>query len=512
MNTLSFLKRHSSIVLIIASVLVVTVVSQVFYVHASIRLDESQSIWQTSRTLRGTIATVARDVHVPAYHVILHYWQILFGSSIETARSLSLAFFLVSIPAFYALARLVVDKTWSRFAVLAYAFSPFMLWYANEARMYTMLVLVAILSQYFFIRIMQHKSGWIGYSLVAMLGIYVHYFFVFNLLAQAVFFLVNRKSFAKGTFMKLGALAILLIAELSPWLYFFHKLGSASGESPLLTKPSTVDFFNAFSQFAFGFQVDAVNTVLLSLWPILMAAALLFIRTKIHITKPIAYLLTAGLLPIVLAFAISITVRPFFISRYMISCLPALIIVLAWLLRSYPKHLRRILASVAVSVIVVTSVLQIINPLTPVKEDFRGASSYINTHATTHDVVILSTPFTLYPFEYNYGFGAAQVRTLPEWDGRATTGIPAFNAGQLGSQVHALSDGHQNAYILLSYDQGYESNIKDYFQSHYPLISQHEYSRDLTLYVYQLNPTSAPKLSALPYNLKIPVPVTSQNQ
>lgn len=511
MKTLiGFIKRHASVLLIVASILGVTAISLAVYLHASIRLDESQSLWQTSRSVDGVIAYVAKDVHVPGYHLILHFWQILFGSSIEAARSLSLVFFLISIPAFYALARLIVSKNWSRFALLAYSFSPFMLWYANEARMYTFLVLVAILSQYFFVRLMQRKSGWIGYTLVAMVGIYVHYFFLFNLIVQGIFFLINRKSFAKGSLLKFVAIAALLIAEFAPWLAFFRSQGSGSGLSPKLATPTTVDFFNAFSQFAFGFQTDAVNTVLLSLWPILMVAALLFIRTKVNISKPVAYMMAAGLLPIVLAFAVSVTVRPFFISRYMVSSLPALIIVLAWLLSSYPPLLRRILAGLAVAVIVVTSALQIISPLTPVKEDYRGASDYIASHASASDVVVLSTPFTLYPFEYNYGVQHASVRTLQAWDGRATTGIPAFDKATLPTQVKALADGHRYAYVLLSYDQGYESDVKSYFDAHYPLKSEHEYSRGLTLYVYELHATTAPALSALPYALKIQVPAAKE--
>lgn len=44
----------------------------------------------------------------------------------------------------------------------------------------------------------------------------------------------------------------------------------------------------------------------------------------------------------------------------------------------------------------------------------------------------------------------------------------------------------QNVYLLLSYDQGYEKNIKDYFDSHFQQISSQQFSHDLNLYVYRL--------------------------
>lgn len=504
MNAFSLrISRLTTPLILLLSMAAAITVSELFYVHASIRLDESQSLWQTSHSFAGILYAVALDVHVPLYHMILHIWQLFVGTSIGAARALSLLFFVASIPAFYLLGREVIITRWARFATVMYALSPFMLWYANEARMYTLLALVAILSQYFFVRILKGKPGWIGYSITAMIGIYVHYFFWFNLIVQGIYFVVNRRQFKKKTFVKLAGLAILLIAELSPWLYYFHKLGSASGTSPRLAAPSTVDFFNALSQFAFGFQTDAVNTVLLSLWPLLMAAGLLFIRTRIRIPQPIAYLLYAGILPITLAFIISITIRPFFISRYMVSCLPALTLVLVWLVSQYPRIVRRGCVGAVVILLAVTSALQITSPLTPVKEDYRQASNFISANASPSDLTILSAPFTVYPFEYNYSFGPAQIRTLPNWYGQVTEGIPGFDKAQLPRQVSQITDGHRNVYLLLSYDQGYEKDIHDYFTTHYQLVSDKSFSRGMTLYVFHITDNPSYDLSRMPTRLKV---------
>src|SRR3989344_9305768 len=69
----------------------------------SLRLDESQSLWQTSFSAGRLLEIVASDVHVPFYHVILHYWQILFGNDVAATRSLSLIFFIFTIAAVYLL-------------------------------------------------------------------------------------------------------------------------------------------------------------------------------------------------------------------------------------------------------------------------------------------------------------------------------------------------------------------------------------------------------------------------
>ncbi|GEM_PF-6187123 len=74
-------------------VLVVLCVSASFFSNQSLRLDEAQSLWQTSHGLKAMFTIVSEDVHVPLYHVMLHFWQFLFGSDVFSARMLSLIFF-----------------------------------------------------------------------------------------------------------------------------------------------------------------------------------------------------------------------------------------------------------------------------------------------------------------------------------------------------------------------------------------------------------------------------------
>jgi hypothetical protein len=76
-----------------------------------------------------------------------------------------------------ALSRKVLSRPWALFA-LVFSCSPFLQWYGNEARMYSMLVLVTLVSQYFFLTLVadDRRSAWIGYAVTAGVGVYVHYF------------------------------------------------------------------------------------------------------------------------------------------------------------------------------------------------------------------------------------------------------------------------------------------------------------------------------------------------
>ena len=103
--------------------LIVIFIALNFTMKESLRLDEAQSIWQTSHSLLGTLEIVAQDVHMPMYHILLHYWMIIFGSGVEAVRSMSLLFFIGCIPVLYLLARtLLIHSGQYRFRLVHFGY------------------------------------------------------------------------------------------------------------------------------------------------------------------------------------------------------------------------------------------------------------------------------------------------------------------------------------------------------------------------------------------------------
>ena len=119
----------------------------------------------------------------------------------------------------------------------------------------------------------------------------------------------------------------------------------------------------------------------------------------------------------------------------------------------------------------------------------------IQQQAGPQDTVVISAPFTIYPFEYYYN-GDAQINTLPIWNRQATGAIPAFNAKTLPQQVSQVSAHHHYVYLILSQNQGYEETIRQYFLHHYPQVSHKTYSPDLSLYVFRVGYDQVPTLGS----------------
>ncbi len=460
-----------------------------FFNGQSLRLDEAQSFWQSSRSVSQILSLVAQDVHVPLYHELLHFWRLFGGDSVQGARLLSLVLYLATIPLAYLLGKRAYDRGTGLFVATLLALSPFMNWYANEVRMYTLLTLLVVLNQYFFIELWKERRNaertWALYVITAVLGVFTHYFFFLNLAGQAIFFFMRRSLFPHVALRRFIYSGLCVAACFAPWLWFVFSQGQAQNASPVLSIPTTVNLFNAFSQFLFGFQDDHVNTFFLSLWPVTLILGFLAMRKSNRMDPVTEYFLVSVLSAILLAFVVSLFVTPVFESRYLIFTVPALYLLLSRLFALYPVRAATLARGALAGLMVLMLGVEVASPQTPVKEDYRAAAQYLTEHAAPQDVVVLSAPFTVYPVDYYY-HGPAPLKTLPDWDRYAYGAIPAFNPDTLPAQVASTTEAHQYAWVLLSYDQGYEKQVRDYLNGHYERVLDKTFSPGLELLVYKL--------------------------
>src|SRR5262249_6205116 len=148
-------------------------------------------------------------------------------------------------------------------------------------------------------------------------GVFSHYFFFLNLLAQAVFYFLRRDLFSKHALRRFIFAAVVVCGAFLPWAWYVLHLGTAGFQEPLLALPSSVNVFSTFAQFLFGFQNDNINTFFLSLWPVTVIFALFTLGRTKKILPETEYFLLTLLLSFVVAFAISFVIAPVFVSRYL---------------------------------------------------------------------------------------------------------------------------------------------------------------------------------------------------
>ncbi len=461
--------------------------SLLFLFPLSLRLDESQSLWQSSHSLSGTLRIIAMDVHVPLYQVILHYWQFVWGRGVPEARLLSLLFYVLCIPAIYGLGRLSFNSRTGFFAAALAALSPFLLWYGSEIRMYTLLTLASVLNQYAFVRIMQKKgrTGWIPYFLSASVGIYVHYFFWLNLAAQALFVIARRDLFGDRPIRTMLLIGGGLLLVFSPWIAFVVQLNQIGNSEPLLSVPASVNIFLLFSEFLFGFHNDAIASVILAFWPLAALGIFMVLRRGTYISDELMYFIVALIFPIISVFLFSFY-RPIFLTRYLIITLPAFYLILAWMVGMYSRPIEAGVKLLTVIVMVIMLSEQAFGSTAPVKENYASVAKLLERSATPQDVIIISPPFTVYPLEYYYQ-GTAKYVTLPGWDRTAYGPIPAYSRDRVEAEAERVVQNHRRAWVVLSYDQGYEKEVREFFDRRYRQIYAEDFSRGLRLIGYEID-------------------------
>lgn len=144
------------------------------------------------------------STHPPAYFVLAHLWLKLFPIQNEeilvwASRALSALFGVLSIPAMFGFAWLAFrSQLVAQLAAAIMAVSPLGIFLAQEARHYTLGILLVIASLSCFVVAIQfikkqsYLPNWIGlfWVIINSFGIATHYFFALTLAAQAVTFLL----------------------------------------------------------------------------------------------------------------------------------------------------------------------------------------------------------------------------------------------------------------------------------------------------------------------------------
>jgi len=131
---------------IVTAVLALTAAALVlgrFFVDTPMWLDEALSV-NIAKLPLGDIADALRhDGHPPLYYVLLHGWMSVFGDSDAAVRSLSTVISIATLPLAYLAGRRLGGRRVGVTAMLLLALSPYAFRYGSEARMYSLLTLIA---------------------------------------------------------------------------------------------------------------------------------------------------------------------------------------------------------------------------------------------------------------------------------------------------------------------------------------------------------------------------------
>lgn len=322
----------------------------------SLWYDETVSVYLAAQPITDLIAHTARDIHPPAYYLLLHAWQLISAPSVAFGLeflfawpSLSLDMLVIALT--YAITKRIFSETAARWAIALALLHPVQIWFAQEVRMYALGAFCLMLSLWAVTPLLQKqpqeqghtdipRSTRILYPLASIVGLYTLYYFLFWLLPLNIAILLHIRKHGRAVLTWI-VLQLIVLLGWSPWIpTFIRQVLTPPVPAWRMPWQNIGDVLFATSDALAALWVGHIPPLDVS-WPwaivVLFVGALMIGYTKTGI-KPKPWLwLTLGFAPTLLLIVISLLGPPVFHVRYVSTYAPVFIILLAASLARLPR-------------------------------------------------------------------------------------------------------------------------------------------------------------------------------
>ena len=407
--------------------------------------DEGNSLALAQTSLGEIASRTALDIHPPLYYWLLHGWMRIFGESEIAVRSLSAVAGVLLVAVVYRLGTQLSDRRVGLLAAFITAVSPFQIYYAQEARMYALLALLAALTVWATIGLMRdwirvtkdEESNSVGaairypflvtrysllYVLSATLGLYTHYAYPVILVATNLAVLVWLWR-TRGQGQVAQRMVGWLVLQLVPVLLYLPWLPIAWRQLTTWPAPSPPDAAGAWHTIWRTLLFGPVGVEASDLWLLVFGLAAVVgiarLLWKGALSKTVLLLLYLGL-PILLTLALF---KPAYL-KFLLVASPALGLLLALSLLGSRSgsDVSWIGWPAAALVAVLGAGLVVAAAWGPLKayytdpavarDDYRGMARYLEVAAGPEDAIILNAAGQQEVFGYYYG-GDTPIYPLP---------------------------------------------------------------------------------------------------
>lgn len=488
------MKPSAKILIILVVLLLGLVIRMNNLGKESFWIDEGFSVHDAHLGPSQVIKAASSEHYPPLYYLILHYWMILFGDSEFSVRFVSVIFGFLSIFMIYKIGTLLFNKNTGLISSLILALSIFHIWSSQEARMYSLVVLLTICSFYFFVRLLEkmtYKVS-IAYVFFTTLLIYTHYYGFFIMIAQNIYFLTlylfSKKS-KSDNFLRWFLLQGILVILYIPWIgillnqllnvkkgYWIAQPGIGSVIDSFVTFSGTKSFLLFFVILSF-FSMQTYKKIkgkinckdfFCSLesycWNVSLLGA-----NKIYL------LLLWLLVPIAFPFIISWLFMPIYLTKYTIVASVAFYLLVARGIENITNNAR--IKLVIIILLISFSFVHIKTYYSSIKkEQWREVASFIDINAKPNDLILFHVGgITEFLLDYYSKRGGLIKKPFPK-EGQ--------DIEEKINEIEPAVEGYNRIWFISSHSFDYKGSIPKSLSNLFNLSHYKEYL-GIKLYLFE---------------------------
>ena len=439
-----------------------------FWVDEALSLEFARLPWPQFVHLMQT-----RELNMLPYYLLLRGW-IHLGTAEWIVRSLSAIFSIATLPLLYRLGVRLFGVRVGQIGVALLALHPYHIRFAQEARGYSLMILLVTASTLLLVRATETSTRrpvgvWVAYIATSVLAVYAHFYAGFAIIAQWATLAVARPRGLAGSAVALSAAAIgILLVPLAA----FVLLGHADPAGWIAQPTSRSVGFLVYSLLGGDKQAGARPLAYAAYAVVLIAsgAAARSAWTS-HRREPRAWhcaLVIAGTsLPIILVLAVSI-VKPIFVDKYLMECLPFTVLLLAVGLDRLRPRALSLGMSILILALSVSGVFGYYRR--PDKADWRAATRYLLGAARSGDAALFFPRYTFAPFRYY----RASLDTSANSVDVVYPG--ALGDGNVADALSQLEHRDGRLWAVFNQDGDSGSAVRDSLLRRFPVVSDSQFT------------------------------------
>lgn len=424
----------------------------------------------------------------PLYSPLMRVWIALTGDSAFAMRYFSLLWGVLSVALLYMLAKRLVDERSAVWGALLMALSPYMVWYAQEIKMYTWVPMLVLLALYALDRACVRPGWrwWVTVLVATSLAFYSHLLAALLIPVEVLWFWLHPRRWEGAWGGGAITLALLTLPYLpmlgwvAPLLLAERETGYPAYSLGQMTTTLFGGWTLGVSQSLSGGPLPFYVALFLGIMALVGMAALVF-RKRLSALTHLWLLL---FVPLLLLWLVSLR-GPIFTDRYLIWVAPAFYILAGTGLATVHSFRRWSIVILLLHVLFLNGVGLYRQATIPIKPQFQAATRYIEAARAPDELLLFQIPYNHHVVGYYAEAMLDPWAEAPFTNWRQEDGSYYVYMPYVDKEMTALTSGYSGVWLVYSEVTLWDDRelVKQWLDIHWHLVDQRAYV-GVTVYRY----------------------------